>query len=70
MGERLGKWKGANSGVRGAERGNERVREGIDADRAGPPGSGRERRRESMCVRTRAITGRWGPPVRRRGRAT
>jgi hypothetical protein len=56
-------------GVRGAKRGNERVREGIGADKPGPSGSGRERGRESVRARTWAVTGRWGPPVRRHGRA-
>jgi hypothetical protein len=60
---------GLKGGLRGAEKGNERVREGIAADRPGPLGSGRERRRESARARTRAVAGRWGPPVRRRGRA-
>jgi hypothetical protein len=57
------------SGVRGAEREDERVREGIGADRPGPPDSGRERGRESVRARTRAVAGRWGPPVRQRGHA-
>jgi hypothetical protein len=30
------------------------------ADRPGPPGSGRERGRESACARTRVVAGRWG----------
>jgi hypothetical protein len=38
------------------------------ADRSSPSGSGRERGRESTRARTRAVAGRWGPPVRRCGR--
>jgi hypothetical protein len=39
---------GLTGGVCEVERGNERVREGIDVDRPGPPGS--ERERERACV--------------------
>ena len=53
-------------GVHGAVRENARVRGGIDADRPVPPGSGRARGRGSACT---VVTDRWGPPVRRRGRA-
>jgi hypothetical protein len=42
---------------------------GIGADRPGPPGSRRERGRKSARARTQAVAGRWGSPVRRRGRA-
>jgi hypothetical protein len=45
---------------------NGRVRERIDADRPVPPGSGRERGRESACA---VVADRWDPPIRRRGRA-
>jgi hypothetical protein len=48
---------------------NGRVRKRIGADRMVPPGSGSERGGESTLVRTWAIADRWGPPVRRRGRA-
>jgi hypothetical protein len=50
---------GLTGGVCGAERGNERMREGIGVDRPSPPGSGRERRRESARARTRAVASRW-----------
>jgi hypothetical protein len=53
---------------RDSERKNVQVDE-FDVDRPGPPGSGRERRRKGARPRTRALVGRWGPPVRRRGRA-
>jgi hypothetical protein len=52
-----------------AARENGRVRERISADRPVPSGSRRERGRESARARTRAVTDRWGPPVRQRGRA-
>jgi hypothetical protein len=51
-------------GVHRAAGENGHKREGIGADRLGPPGSGRERRRESVRARTRAVAGRWGPPIR------
>jgi hypothetical protein len=41
----------------------------ISADRPVPPGSGRERGRESARARMRAIADRWGPPVRQREHA-
>jgi hypothetical protein len=51
-----------------SERKNTRADE-FGADRPGPPGSVRERGRESARAGTRAVVGWWGPPVRRRGRA-
>jgi hypothetical protein len=54
------------SGDREVPPSSERVRRRIDADRPVPPGSGRERGRGSACT---VVTDRWGPPVRRRGRA-
>jgi hypothetical protein len=62
-------WPALTERVHRTERENGREREGIGADRPGPPGSGRERGRESARAQTRAVAGRWGPPVRRRGRA-
>jgi hypothetical protein len=43
-----------------------RVRGRNDADRSVPPGSRRERGRDSVCV---VVADIWGPPVRRRERA-
>jgi hypothetical protein len=39
------------------------------ADKPAPPGRGRERGRERERAWTRAVAGRWGPPVRQRRRA-
>jgi hypothetical protein len=46
--------RGLTGGVRGVEREDERVREGIGANRPGPPGSRREREseRERACEDT------------------
>jgi hypothetical protein len=83
VGEMLGTGN-LTGGVRGAERRNERERV-ASADGKGPPDREREwarargdrrhawptgqREGESARAPTQAVTGRWGPPVRRRGRA-
>jgi hypothetical protein len=57
---------GLTSRAHGTVRDGARAEE-IDVDKSSPLGS--EREWESACARTRAVTGRWGPPIRLRGRA-
>jgi hypothetical protein len=65
-GERANGWSTLTVSAHRAARENGRVRERIGTDRPVPPGSRRERGRESAWA---VVADRWGPPVRRRRRA-
>jgi hypothetical protein len=71
--ERAGERTGSSADERGPRnRGRESRRacaKETGTDRTAPPGSERERGRESAYAWTQATADGWGPPVRRHGRA-